>query len=216
MGGACCGCDVWQKEKTYDEYSPIAGTNNTKEEKDPFENKEKVKEINIEDTEDWKEYKELMQLTFYTFAGYQPWAKITSLYMHQKELQRFLEIVNIDDPVEDVFKLIDSTDVEDGRLTMNEWMDYFTNKNVNPGIYKIKEHIEDQITWQLLVKALRIFQKMDSDHSGKLEYGEFRQFGTIIGLNDEETELLWNSLDTNESGSIDITELYVFINFIIN
>ena len=77
--------------------------------------------------------------------------------MKQQELQRFLEIVNIDDPVEDVFKVIDSTDVADGRLSMNEWMDYFTNKDVNPGVYKIKEHVEDQVTWDLLSKSLKIF-----------------------------------------------------------
>ena len=49
---------------------------------------------------------------------------------------------------------------------------------------------------------------MDADRSGKLEYGEFTQFGTLIGLNEEETELLWNSMDVNNSGSIDITELF--------
>ena len=49
---------------------------------------------------------------------------------------------------------------------------------------------------------------MDADHSGKLEYGEFRGFGACIGLNDEETEILWNQMDVNNSGAIDITELF--------
>mmetsp|Transcript_31365 Transcript_31365/g.27582 ORF Transcript_31365/g.27582 Transcript_31365/m.27582 type:complete len:257 (-) Transcript_31365:20-790(-) len=212
MGGACCGCDVWADEKKQYSYSPISADKKKKnQDQNPFHTsveEEKDADVNIEDTEDWKEYKQLMQLVFYTFAGYQPWAKVTSLYMHQKELQRFLEIVNINDPVEDVFKIIDATDVEDGRLTMNEWMDYFTNKDVNEGVFVIKEHIEEQLTWELLTKALKIFQKMDADHSGKLEYGEFRGFGTCIGLNEEETELLWNQMDTNNSGAIDITELF--------
>eukprot|EP00483_Globobulimina_turgida_P001450 UN01452 len=206
MGSSCCGCDVYKE----DGYSPIAG-NQTKTNQDPVNKKvdstNEEKDVDTESTEDWKEYTSMMQLVFYTFAGYQPWAKKTGLYMHQKELQRFLGIVNIDEPVEAVFKLIDS-DIVDGRLTMVEWMDYFTNKEINPGVFQIRQHIEQQITWQLLVKALRIIKQMDADHSGKLEYGEFEQFGTFIGLNAEETELLWNTMDTNKSGAIDITELF--------
>ena len=99
MGGTCCGCDVWADEKKKYSYSPLSA--DKKKTENPFNKTvgEEAKEVNnnIEDSEDWKEYKALMQLVFYTFAGYQPWAKITSLYMHQKELQRFLEIVNIDD-----------------------------------------------------------------------------------------------------------------------
>eukprot|EP01083_Nonionella_stella_P039415 107190_1 len=192
--GACASICNLEDDAKPDSYKPLPMPEK-KEEEDP------------ENTEEWKHYKHMMQLTFYTFAGYQPWAKITGLYMHQKDLEKFLEIVNIDDPVENVFKLID-TDVTDGRLTMNEWMDYFTNKDINPGIFQIQEHIQDQITWELLVKALTIFEKMDADHSGKLEYGEFRNFGTLIGLNAEETELLWNSMDTNQSGAVDVVELF--------
>ena len=88
--------------------------------------------------------------------------------MKHQELERFLEIVDINDPVEDVFRIIDCIDVEDNRISINEWMDYFTNSQINPGVYKIKEHIESTITWSLLVKALRIFEEIDIDHSGKL------------------------------------------------
>ena len=45
-------------------------------------------------------------------------------------------------------------------------------------------------------------------HTGKLEYGEFRKFGDIIGLNDEETEILWDTMDTDNNGAIDIIELF--------
>ena len=56
--------------------------------------------------------------------------------MFQKDLQSFLEIVNIEDSVEDVFKAIDSTDIQDGKVTMTEWMDYFCNPQINPnGLY---------------------------------------------------------------------------------
>lgn len=203
-----------------------------KQMKNPFKsvtpiNDESVSKSESQDTESesFKEYKNMMQMTFYTFAGYKPYAKFCRLYsiaynithnvycrkvglfIYKNELKRFLEIVNVDDPVEDVLKLID-TDIEDGKITFNEWMDYFTNKQVNDDIFRIKQHIEEQVTWELLVKALKIFQKMDADHSGKLEYGEFEKFGELIGLNGEETEVLWHRMDTNESGSVDITELF--------
>eukprot|EP01084_Bolivina_argentea_P043378 79920_1 len=163
-------------------------------------------------SEDFREYKKLMQHIFYTFAGYTPWAKKTGLYMNTKELQTFLDIVNIQDPVEEVLALID-TDITDGRLTINEWMDYFVDKKVNPHIFEIKHHIEGQVTWSLLVKALKIFEITDKNHSGKLEYGEFQQFGHGIGLNDEETEILWNTMDTNNSGAISIVELFEWFRF---
>ena len=176
------------------------------------------------ESESFKEYKQMMQLVFYTFAGYKPYAKFCNcflslytingvvdrkvgLFIYKNELKRCLEIVNLDDPVEDVFKLID-TDIEDGKITFNEWMEYFTDKRVNAEIFRIKQNIEEQVTWELLVKALKIFEKMDADHSGKLEYGEFEKFGQLIGLNGEETEILWHRMDTNQSGAVDITELF--------
>jgi len=159
------------------------------------------------DVGDHDEYTKMMQLAFYTFAGHQPWAKVTGLYMYKKDLSRFLEILHISDSVEDVFALIDS-DVRDGKVTMTEWMDYFTNAEVNPSAPQIRAHIAQQTSWRLLVKSLQIFERVDADRSGKLEYGEFVEFGDLIGLNDSETEVLWTKMDENESGSIDIVELF--------
>merc|ERR1711971_468013 len=68
--------------------------------------------------------------------------------------------------------------------------------------------IEAQFTWRLLTKSLLIFEEMDADHSGKLEYAEFARFGELIGLDAEETELLFHSLDANQTGSIDIVEMF--------
>eukprot|EP01084_Bolivina_argentea_P225777 381460_1 len=87
-------------------------------------------------------------------------------------------------------------------------MEYFTDKSVNMQCVQIKQHIEKQVTWQLLVKALKIIRAMDADHSGKLEYNEFVNFGHAIGLNDDETQVLFNTMDTNQTESIDITELF--------
>eukprot|EP01083_Nonionella_stella_P316887 1151394_1 len=160
----------------------------------------------VEKNSEWEEYRAMMVITFYTFAGYVPWAKYVGLYMSAQELGRFLQIVCIDD-TESVFDLIDS-DIKDGRITFNEWMEYFTDKSVNMQCVQIKQHIEKQVTWQLLVKALKIIRAMDADHSGKLEYNEFVNFGHAIGLNDDETQVLFNTMDTNQTESIDITELF--------
>lgn len=34
----------------------------------------------VECTADWKEYNQMMQMTFYTFAGYEPYAKCVNLF----------------------------------------------------------------------------------------------------------------------------------------
>merc|ERR1712129_622640 len=91
---------------------------------------------------------------------------------------------------------------------MTEWMDYLVNAKVNPTVPQIRAHIQQQTTWGLLVKSLQIFERVDVDRSGKLEYGEFGQFGALIGLDASETWVLWNTMDENESGSIDIVELF--------
>merc|ERR1712129_277954 len=86
--------------------------------------------------------------------------------------------------------------------------DYFVNVEVNAMAPQIRAHIAQQTSWRLLVKSLQIFERVDADRSGKLEYGEFVQFGALIGLDASETEMLWNTMDENESGSIDIVELF--------
>eukprot|EP00485_Elphidium_margaritaceum_P019910 CAMPEP_0202727964 /NCGR_PEP_ID=MMETSP1385-20130828/185386_1 /ASSEMBLY_ACC=CAM_ASM_000861 /TAXON_ID=933848 /ORGANISM="Elphidium margaritaceum" /LENGTH=508 /DNA_ID=CAMNT_0049394207 /DNA_START=392 /DNA_END=1918 /DNA_ORIENTATION=- len=158
---------------------------------------------------DWSEYKKLMTLVFYTFAGYLPWSKKVGLYMSFKEVQSFLDIVCIDKRIEEIFESMDS-DIKDGRVTLNEFMEYFTDAKVNPECASMKQHIEQQVTWQLLVKSLRIFDALDEDRSGKLENNEFQVFGSSIGLDKQETEVLWQTMDTNQSGSIDIVELFTW------
>lgn len=161
----------------------------------------------IENSDEWIEYCSLMRTAFYCFAGHQPWAKMTGLYLHKADLQVFLDIVNIQDDVDTVLKQID-TDIEDGRITINEWMDWFTSKEDNPDVFALREHIESQVTWTLLKSALKIFETTDENHSGKLEYSDFTHFGATIGLNDQEIECLFNTLDTDEDGGINIVELF--------
>lgn len=123
--------------------------------------------------------------------------------MYRGDLQKFLEMVGVELAVDDVLKQID-TDIADGKITVNEWMDYLTERHVNPDIDDIRQLIESNTT---LCSALRIFGKLDQDHSGKLEYAEFVPFGDCMGLNAEETEVLWHQMDEDDSGAIDIVEL---------
>eukprot|EP01083_Nonionella_stella_P209873 760354_1 len=158
--------------------------------------------------DDWNQYKCTMRMIFYTFAGYSPTSKYVGLYMSLQELRKFLEIVCIDESAQDIFDSIDEIGISDGKIRSDEFMDYFTNVKVNPRCVELKLHIENQVTWELLCKALKIFEEMDDDRSGKLEYGEFVKFGNEIGLNDNEIDTLFHNMDTNNSGSIDITELF--------
>ncbi len=116
--------------------------------------------------DDWNQYKSMMRMVFYAFAGCAPTSKYVGLYMSDQELRKFLEIVCIDS--------IDEIGISDGKIRSDEFMDYFTNKNINPQCVELKQHIENQITWEFLCKALKIFEEMDNDHSGKLEYEEFQ------------------------------------------
>merc|ERR1719361_701678 len=83
-------------------------------------------------------------------------------------------------------------------------MEYLTDSDVNPNIEDTRQVIEGNTT---LCSTLRIFGKLDQDHSGKLEYAEFVPFGKCMGLNAEETEVLWHRMDEDNSGAIDIVEL---------
>ena len=49
---------------------------------------------------------------------------------------------------------------------------------------------------------------MDAAHSGKLEYDAFRRFGELIGFDDEKTELLFHTMDSNATGAIDVVDLF--------
>ena len=72
----------------------------------------------------------------------------------------------------------------------------------------MKEHIEKQSSWKLLLKALQIINDVDTDKSGTLEYDEFKLFAQRLDLDEKETEVLWNTIDTDNSGQITIFELF--------
>merc|ERR1719361_1712869 len=103
-----------------------------------------------EERKSWKQYRDNLKHLFYCFAGHTVYARKKGLYMDKNEVKRFLEIVHIADfwSVDQVFEQMDSSEV-DGKVK----------------IEAIKKHIEKQISWQLLLKALNIFNEVDQDHS---------------------------------------------------
>ena len=168
MGGACCKNHAYSPVQTHEASSAPTQTtfqNTSKAEHDTLELQQELvpeADLSMQSTDDWKEYKALMNKVFCTFVGCQPSAKFSIIslnshiilvmrdrvsgFIYQKDLQRFLMIVNLDTPVEDVFRLIDST----------AWMNYFTNPSVNPRAADIKQHIEEQYTWKLLLEVIVI------------------------------------------------------------
>eukprot|EP01083_Nonionella_stella_P012130 34436_1 len=157
----------------------------------------------------WAEYRDNLSRLFYLFAGYQRWSKKKGIYMSRNEVKRFLEIVEITKywSVDQVFEVMDN-DIVDRKITLNEFVEYFCDCEMNPKASCLKAHIERQVSWTLLIKALRIFDKLDVDRSGQLEYDEFKQFGIMLKLNGTETEILWKTIDKDESGQITIVELF--------
>jgi len=153
------------------------------------------------------DFKSDMTKIFYLYAGRSSYGK-NQLYMKKDELKTFLDTVNITTPVEEIFKSID-TEVIDNRITVTEFVDYFCNPEINPNCGALQEHIQSQISWQLLKKALRIFEIIDKDRSQCLEENEFKQFAEQVGVTDiEEQRTLWHELDADQSGTIEFDELF--------
>lgn len=127
------------------------------------------KKINIKE---FNEYKKYMQQIFYNFAGIHHYSKKRSLYIKPQDLQKFLDIVCITTPVSTMFKQID-TDINDDQITLNEWMEYFCDININPDCYEIYFHITKQITWKLLIKALKMFEILDKNKNQRINWGSY-------------------------------------------
>ena len=135
----------------------------------------------------WIEYKQNLKKLFYCFAGYQHKSKQNQrgIYMSRDEVERFLEIVSITKywKVDQVFEIMhDNDDEKESRVTLNEFIQYFCNEDKNPTASDLKKHIEKQISWQLLLKSLTIFDKVDTDNSGELDKQEFKVFMNMFYL----------------------------------
>lgn len=171
-------------------------------------NNTRLSSINMQDDSNEKEYKfqDWVELCFWAFAGSSAYNK-KHVYMNKKELKKFLDIVNITTPIDEIFTAMDS-DIVDGRISNNEFIDFFIRPEVNPNCNELQQHMESQPTWSLLTKALRIFDVVDMNKNGRLYFQDFVIFGGSLGLNSAESEQLWHELDKDQSGDITIDELF--------
>ena len=160
------------------------------------------------EAESWSEYKTILQKLFSYFAGHEQSAEIKGVYMTRNEVKRFLDIIEITRywNVDKVYKIMHIKG--DGKVTMNEFVAYFVDKDLNKKAEDVKKYIERHVSWGLLKKAMDIFDIVDKDGSGHLDYDEFRVFGKMLNLNEEETKVLWKTIDTNKNEEITIDELF--------
>merc|ERR1712113_1377074 len=98
------------------------------------------------------------------------------------------------------------------KVKLSAFLRYFCNKEFNPKADDIKKYIQKQVAWQLLMKATEIFDELDVDHSGQLNRAEFEKFGQMLNKNVDETDKLWETIDTDKSGQVTIVELFEWFN----
>ena len=73
-----------------------------------------------------------------------------------------------------VFKIMKpDTKNHPNMISKHQFISYFFDLAQNPDTYDIKAHIEKQVSWQLLLKAINIYNICDINHSEGLQYDEF-------------------------------------------
>ena len=152
---------------------------------------------NSEEKRIWKEYRHRLKNIFRIFAGY------NASSMRKKELKRFLEIC-------DIKKYWNNNMIQEDIITMDQFVKYLCNEYINPAARDIKQHIEKQPEWALLLNALRFLEEIDADGNkeGLLKFSDFQKFGVNLALNDLETEILFNKIDKRDTGKITIDEVF--------
>eukprot|EP01084_Bolivina_argentea_P222846 377160_1 len=171
------------------------------------ENESESNESSSDDEMNWKEYETNLNGLFYLFS-----AVNKNTYMSRNELKQFFDIVELnylEMVVDDVFAMMDNN--ETGKIASDAFIEYFCDPQLNPKAIQIKHFIGNQVSWELLLQALNIFDEFDSDDSGMLEFDEFSLFGQkMFSLNDEEAEVLWKMVDIENSGQITIIDVFVW------
>eukprot|EP01084_Bolivina_argentea_P309257 534929_1 len=156
----------------------------------------------------WEIYKGNLRKLFSYFAGYQRWNKQKGVYMSRNEVRRFLDIIELTDywSADNVFKKMDIDDTR--KVKLDEFIQYFCDQQFNEKAADLKKYIQKQASWQLLLKSMDIFEKVDTNHSGQLNRKEFSKFGEMLNLDEKETDALWKTIDSDKSGQVTIVEMF--------
>ncbi len=145
-----------------------------------------------------------MNKIFYCFAGYDNDESKKEMYMTLNDIIGFLEIVEINEywSVDEICNTMNINKHKNKKINVITLVEFFCDENINSKAIDIKTHIEKRSAWKLLLRAVEIFEKLDVDHCGQLGFDKFKQFGIMLGINDKETEVLYNSIDSDQSGYI--------------
>eukprot|EP01084_Bolivina_argentea_P142813 250855_1 len=159
-------------------------------------------DIDYEDSmekNEWIEYRHNLKNIFRFFAGW------NSSYMKKKELQNFLDIL-------DIKKFWTMHLLQDDIISMDQFIKYLCNEYINNRTRDIKKHIIKQPQYTLLLNALKFLEDIDLDNNnnkkGILQFNDFKKFGKNLSLNDLETEILFNKIDKNDTGNITIDQVF--------
>ena len=146
--------------------------------------------------------------------------------MTMTELENFIEIVHLDDHEEADELLVTAHKVVEclgkaqsawknmrPQLSVNEFVEYFCDENVNPNCERIRQFVEKQSNWLLLQNALKIFDVVDVD---KVECTHSLSAVAVYGVH-----MVWCNVVCGvvvchcaQSGSIEYDEFTVFCKLI--
>ncbi len=85
---------------------------------------------------------------------------------------------------------------------------------MNPKVRIIKEHIEQQPDWALLLDATRCLDEGGTDGKGKtkmLKFADFQRFGGNLHLNELETEIVFHQIDRDSDGKVSMDEVFEWL-----
>eukprot|EP01084_Bolivina_argentea_P138053 243138_1 len=173
----------------------------------------------LQEEENPKTYRQSIEQVFWQFAGSSGNSK-KNLNMTVKELKTFLTIIHLNDnknsnnvmiTTDKFLQVIQKSDAAKPLISCNEFCDFFCDVGINPQCEQIKEFTQKQSNWTLLKNASKIFDIVDEDKSGAIEYDEFKTFCEFIEETDpKRVEQLWNTMDQDNSGQIVIHELFAW------
>ena len=149
---------------------------------------------NSEEAMEWKNYRRSLVRVFSFFAGFQ------AATMRKRELKRFLAICDIKQFWSQHLLMDQKV------IALDEFIKYLCNEYVNPSVRSIKEHIQKQPNWTLLLNATKFLEAEDID--GVLEYRHFLRFAQNMSLNQIETDILFKKIDKHNAGKIRIDDVF--------
>ncbi|ETO24396.1 hypothetical protein RFI_12761 [Reticulomyxa filosa] len=200
--------------------------------------KPSISVVSAKEDVDEPSFRETIEQAFWAFTGYSDY-KRTNMYLRKFEVSKFLELCNITEPSPDIiFREMDS-EIVDNQISFSEFVSYFCDPNVNPKCQNLQKYMEEQVNFQILRKALKIFEmcnclnrnstttsiqpssgnskqppnaQNDSEFTGRITFGQFQTYAKdSLLLSVEQTKQVWHEMDSDNSGDIRIVEVFEWL-----